>query len=43
MIPLAPGGPAAAPGTVLRREGEVLLLQCGDRPLRVLRHPPEPA
>lgn len=32
----------AAPGTVLRREGETLLIQCGDRPLLILRHQPEP-
>ncbi len=32
-------GPAtAAPGTVLDREGETLLIQCGDRPLRILRY-----
>ena len=37
------GGPASAPGTVLSREGEALLVQCGDRPLRILRHHPEPA
>ena len=36
------GGPASAPGTVLSREGEALLVQCGDRPLRILRHHPEP-
>ncbi|MGN6359731.1 MAG: methionyl-tRNA formyltransferase [Thermomicrobiales bacterium] len=33
----------AAPGTVLRRDGETLLIQCGDRPLLILRHQPEPA
>lgn len=36
-------GSGAAPGTVLRREGEELTIQCGDRPLRILRHQPEPA
>lgn len=36
-------GAAATPGTVLRREGEALLIQCGDRPLLILRHHPEPA
>jgi len=28
--------PTAAPGTVLGREDETLLIQCGDRPLRIL-------
>lgn len=36
-------GRGAAPGTALRREGEALLIQCGDRPLLLLRHHPEPA
>ncbi len=36
-------GTGAAPGTVLRRDGETLLIQCGDRPLLILRHQPEPA
>jgi len=35
-------GTGVAPGTVLRREGETLLIQCGDRPLLILRHQPEP-
>jgi methionyl-tRNA formyltransferase len=37
--------PSVAPGTVLRREGETLLIQCGDRPLQILRYrddPPSP-
>jgi methionyl-tRNA formyltransferase len=36
-------GAGAAPGTVLRRDGEALVIQCGDQPLLVLRHQPEPA
>lgn len=35
-------GAGAAPGTVLRRDGEALTIQCGDRPLLILRHQPEP-
>jgi methionyl-tRNA formyltransferase len=35
-------GTGAAPGTVLRRDGEALLIQCGDRPLLILQHRPEP-
>ena len=34
-------GTGAAPGTVLRRDGETLLIQCGDRPLLILQHQPE--
>ena len=34
--------PRAAPGTVLGREGETLLIQCGDRPLRILAYQSEP-
>ena len=37
------GGAGAAPGTVLRRDGAALLIQCGDRPLLILHHQPEPA
>jgi methionyl-tRNA formyltransferase len=36
-------GARAAPGTVLRRDGAALLIQCGDRPLRILHQQPEPA
>ncbi len=36
------GPPSVAPGTVLRREGEMLLVQCGDRPLRILAYRSEP-
>jgi hypothetical protein len=36
-------GLANAPGTVLSWEGEALLVQCGDRPPRILRYHPEPA
>jgi methionyl-tRNA formyltransferase len=32
------GHAPAAPGTVLERNGETLLIQCGDGPLRILRH-----
>lgn len=32
------GPPTAAPGTVLHREGETLLIQCGDRPLQILQY-----
>jgi methionyl-tRNA formyltransferase len=35
-------GPGAPPGTVLRRDGETLAIQCGDHPLLILRHQPEP-
>jgi len=35
-------GTGAAPGTVLRRDGATLLIQCGDRPLLILQHRPEP-
>lgn len=34
--------PTAAPGTMLRREGETLLIQCGDRPLRIIGYQSEP-
>ncbi|QRK13255.1 methionyl-tRNA formyltransferase [Archangium violaceum] len=37
------GDVRAAPGTVLAREGDGLLVQCGDAPLWVLRHAPEEA
>jgi methionyl-tRNA formyltransferase len=33
--------PTAAPGTVLGREGDALLIQCGDRPLRLVVYRPE--
>ncbi len=36
-------GTGASPGTVLRRDGEALTIQCGDRPLEILRHQPEPS
>jgi methionyl-tRNA formyltransferase len=37
---LVPGGEfaPATPGTVLQRDGETLLIQCGDVPLRILHH-----
>jgi len=34
-------GDAAAPGTILRRDGETLIVQCGDGPLQLLRWQPE--
>jgi len=37
---LVPGDPAAAPGTVLSREGDALTVQCGEGALLVLEHAP---
>jgi methionyl-tRNA formyltransferase len=37
---VADGATGAAPGTVLAREDGELLVQCGDRPIRVLRTEP---
>jgi methionyl-tRNA formyltransferase len=34
---------AGQPGTVLERNDESLLIQCGDGPIRILKHYPEPA
>jgi methionyl-tRNA formyltransferase len=36
------GQEPAAPGSVLARVGDSLLIQCGDHPLRILSHQPEP-
>lgn len=35
--------PFAEPGTVLQQESGTLLVQCGDGPLGILKHNPEPA
>jgi methionyl-tRNA formyltransferase len=37
------GAQATSPGTVLERTSDSLLIQCSDRPLKVLRWQPEPA
>jgi methionyl-tRNA formyltransferase len=35
-------GASAPPGAVLARDGETLVVQCGDHPLQILQHYPEP-